>query len=185
MTILTFQNEVANILNENFPVKVNFYSENIRDIEFQIQNALGRQGIVGIVMTPQLDYQGHNSKEPIYSMPDFTIQICENPIVNRAQTNNMTAHEAIILASELLVNVKNKVGLPIFGTFTPTSISIQEMDETILVAEAKFECTFALSSTDEDDDTISADSSYITAQEAFELSEQEIAEELSAIADLI
>lgn len=177
MTILTFQNEVANILNDNFPIKVNFYSENIRDIEYQIQNALGRQGIVGIVMTPQLDYQGHNSKEPIYSMPDFTIQICENPIVNRAQPNNMTAHEAIILASELLVNVKNKVGLPAFGTFTPTSISIQEMDETILVAEAKFECTFALSSTDEDDK--------ITAEEAFELSEEEIAEELSAIADLM
>lgn len=177
MTILTFQNEVANILNDNFPVKVNFYSENIRDIEFQIQNALGRQGIVGIVMTPQLDYQGHNSKEPIYSMPDFTIQICENPIVNRAQPNNMTAHEAIILASELLVNVKNKVGLPAFGTFTPTSISIQEMDETILVAEAKFECTFALSSTDEDDK--------ITAEEAIELYEDELGEELSAIADLM
>lgn len=177
MTILTFQNEVANILNDNFPVKVNFYSENIRDIEFQIQNALGRQGIVGIVMTPQLDYQGHNSKEPIYTMPDFTIQICENPIVNRAQPNNMTAHEAIILASELLVNVKNKVGLPAFGTFTPTSISIQEMDETILVAEAKFECTFALSSTDEDDK--------ITAEEAIELYEDELAEELSAIADLM
>lgn len=177
MTILTFQNEVANILNENFPVKVNFYSENIRDIEYQIQNALGRQGIVGIVMTPQLDYQGHNSKEPIYTMPDFTIQICENPIVNRAQPNNMTAHEAIILASELLVNVKNKVGLPAFGTFTPTSISIQEMDETILVAEAKFECTFALSSTDEDDK--------ITAEEAIELYEDELAEELSAIADLM
>ena len=177
MTILTFQNEVANILNDNFPVKVNFYSENIRDIEYQIQNALGRQGIVGIVMTPQLDYQGHNSKEPIYTMPDFTIQICENPIVNRAQPNNMTAHEAIILVSELLVNVKNKVGLPAFGTFTPTSISIQEMDETILVAEAKFECTFALSSTDEDDK--------ITAEEAIELYEDEIAEELSAIADLM
>lgn len=177
MTILTFQNEVANILNDNFPVKVNFYSENIRDIEYQIQNALGRQGIVGIVMTPQLDYQGHNSKEPIYTMPDFTIQICENPIVNRAQPNNMTAHEAIILASELLVNVKNKVGLPAFGTFTPTSISIQEMDETILVAEAKFECTFALSSTDEDDK--------ITAEEAIELYEDELAEELSAIADLM
>ena len=177
MTILTFQNEVANILNDNFPVKVNFYSENIRDIEYQIQNALGRQGIVGIVMTPQLDYQGHNSKEPIYTMPDFTIQICENPIVNRAQPNNMTAHEAIILASELLVNVKNKVGLPAFGTFTPTSISIQEMDETILVAEAKFECTFALSSTDEDDK--------ITAEEAIELYEDELGEELSAIADLM
>lgn len=177
MTILTFQNEVANILNDNFPVKVNFYSENIRDIEYQIQNALGRQGIVGIVMTPQLDYQGHNSKEPIYTMPDFTIQICENPIVNRVQPNNMTAHEAIILASELLVNVKNKVGLPAFGTFTPTSISIQEMDETILVAEAKFECTFALSSTDEDDK--------ITAEEAIELYEDELAEELSAIADLM
>ena len=177
MTILTFQNEVANILNDNFPVKVNFYSENIRDIEYQIQNALGRQGIVGIVMTPQLDYQGHNSKEPIYTMPDFTIQICENPIVNRAQPNNMTAHEAIILVSELLVNVKNKVGLPAFGTFTPTSISIQEMDETILVAEAKFKCTFALSSTDEDDK--------ITAEEAIELYEDELGEELSAIADLM
>jgi hypothetical protein len=74
----------------------------------------------------------------------------------------------------LLVNVKNKVGLPAFGTFTPTSISIQEMDETILVAEAKFECTFALSSTDEDENA-----------EAISLDDKITAEELSAIADLM
>ena len=49
------QEIVADILNADAELsgKVNFIPENAKDIDFQLKNALGRQGIVGIVMTPK------------------------------------------------------------------------------------------------------------------------------------
>lgn len=40
---------------------VRFVPENTKDIDFEIQNALGKQGIVGVVMTPTANYIGNTS----------------------------------------------------------------------------------------------------------------------------
>lgn len=54
--------------------RVPFVSENQKDIDFQIKQALGKQGIVGIVMTPQAEYQGiTHSKEQVWDLRDFTV----------------------------------------------------------------------------------------------------------------
>lgn len=182
MTLHEFQNTIADILN-NYSEFVNsdvkFYSENNLDIEYEIKTALGKQGIVGIVMTPNLSYEGHNNRVPIYSMNDFTIQICEQPVINRACKNPMTVHSAMILVTQILTNVKNEVGYPVFGTFTPTEISIEELDESLLVGESKFTCTFAFN----DDSTDDENAETISAEEALALSD--LSDELSAIEDLI
>lgn len=54
------QEVVADILNadEILSGRVSFFPENQKDIDFQLKNALGRQGIVGIVMTPNATYVG-------------------------------------------------------------------------------------------------------------------------------
>ena len=57
------QEQVCEVLNndEVLSGKVTFLSENSKDIDFEIKNAIGRQGIVGIVMTPDATYQGVTS----------------------------------------------------------------------------------------------------------------------------
>ena len=54
------QEQVCEALNEDEVLsgKVQFIPENSKDIDYEIKNAIGRQGIVGIVMTPDATYQG-------------------------------------------------------------------------------------------------------------------------------
>lgn len=54
------QNFVAGKLSSDSELSGNctFIAENKKDIEYEIKNALGRQGIVGIVMTPKALYAG-------------------------------------------------------------------------------------------------------------------------------
>lgn len=37
-----------------------FLAENSLDIEYQLKDALNRQGLACVVMTPKATYQGHN-----------------------------------------------------------------------------------------------------------------------------
>lgn len=54
--------------------KVLFIPENSKDIDYEIKNAIGRQGIVGIVMTPEATYQGITSVgEQVWDLRDFTV----------------------------------------------------------------------------------------------------------------
>ena len=98
------QEQVCEALNEDEVLsgKVTFISENSKDIDYELKNALGRQGIVGVVMTPDATYQGVTSDgEQVWDLRDFTVQVVENPVVNRGQTKyaNITAHDAATRAS--------------------------------------------------------------------------------------
>lgn len=54
--------------------KVLFIPENSKDIDYEIKNAIGSQGIVGIVMTPEATYQGVTSVgEQVWDLRDFTV----------------------------------------------------------------------------------------------------------------
>ena len=53
---------------------VTFVAENAKDIDYEVGNALGKQGIVGVVMTPKADYIGITDRgELAYELRDLTI----------------------------------------------------------------------------------------------------------------
>lgn len=134
------QEQVCETLNNDdiLSGKVMFVSENSKDIDYEIKNALGRQGIVGVVMTPEATYQGVTDKgEQVWDLRDFTVQVVENPIINRGQPNyaNITAHDAVTRAIEVLADPR----FGLFGQYCPTTIE-QGEDEGLIVAQAKFNC---------------------------------------------
>lgn len=132
------QEQVCEALNtdEVLSGKVMFVSENSKDIDYEIKNAIGRQGIVGVVMTPEATYQGITDKgEQVWDLRDFTVQVVENPIINRGQPNyaNITAHDAVTRAAEVLADPR----FGLFGQYCPTTIE-QGEDEGLIVAQCKF-----------------------------------------------
>lgn len=132
------QEQVCQALNEDEVLsgKVTFISENSKDIDYELKNALGRQGIVGLVMTPDATYQGVTSDgEQVWDLRDFTVQVVENPIVNRGQPKyaNITAHDAATRASQVLADPR----FGLFGQYCPTTIE-QGEDSGLIVAQAKF-----------------------------------------------
>ena len=57
------QDYVVGILNNDEILQqmgCTFLAENSLDIEYQLKDALNRQGLACVVMTPKATYQGHN-----------------------------------------------------------------------------------------------------------------------------
>lgn len=82
------QTYVAAILNEDETLSAmgaRFSCENSLDIEYEAKTALAKQGLACIVMTPAAKYQGHNAIQQTFSCEELTLQIVENPPVNRAR----------------------------------------------------------------------------------------------------
>ena len=130
------QEVVSDILNadEILSGRVSFFPENQKDIDFQLKNALGRQGIVGIVMTPNATYVGtYQGQSLVWDLRDFTVQVVENPVVNRPIANSITALDAAVRVSDCLASPL----LSSFGIYCPTTIE-QGEDSGLLVAQAKF-----------------------------------------------
>ena len=115
---------------------ITFFAENNKDLDYEIKNALGRQGIVGIIMTPEAQYIGSTVEgELAYDLRDFTVQIVENPPVNRGLSASITALDAAQIAQDLLSNPQNTK----FGVMNPVSIE-QGEDSGLIVCQAKFNC---------------------------------------------
>lgn len=58
------QDYIVDILKENYELsawKVPVLAEHVLDIEYQIKNNLGKQGIVAVVNTLTGQYQGHDN----------------------------------------------------------------------------------------------------------------------------
>lgn len=85
-----------------------FLAENRKDIDYEIKNALGRQGIVGVVMTPKATYAGkYEDLFLAWTLEELEIDIVENPIVNRGKkTSYMTGQD---------------IGLRVFDVLCPLS----------------------------------------------------------------
>lgn len=134
------QQEIAGQLNSygKLAGKVEFVPENQKDIDFQIKNALGKQGIVGVVMTPKAYYQGISyDKAQAWDLRDVTVQVVENPIVNRTLPGDrITALDAAVYASEAMSSpLRSK-----FGDYCPAQIE-QGENGGLIVAQFKFSCT--------------------------------------------
>lgn len=114
-----------------------FIPENAKDIDYEVGNALGKQGIVGVVMTPRADYIGITARgEVAYDLRDLTVQIVENVPVNRGLSASVTALDAAQRAQEILASPN----FTTFGVMNPVSIE-QGEDSGLIVCQAKFNCS--------------------------------------------
>ena len=91
------QDYVVGKLSADYQLSGNctFLAENKKDIDYEIKNALGRQGIVGVVMTPRATYAGkYEDLFLAWTLEELEIDIVENPVVNRGKkTGYMTGQD--------------------------------------------------------------------------------------------
>ena len=138
------QEYVCEILNNNQDFKdwgIVFYPENALDIDFQIKNSMSKQGLACVVMTPTLNYQGHDALTQTFTLDDLTIQVVENTIINRARLKKEgkefgTALDVASKASDILAGPQSGH----FGEFTTKRIE-QGEDGNLVVAKAVFGTT--------------------------------------------
>ena len=138
------QDYVSQILNADEILQqmgASFIAENSLDIEYELKNALNKQGLACAVMTPRAQYQGHNGIEQIFTCDELTIQIVENPIINRARLKKAglehgTALDVAKAASDRLSGPQGGY----FGKFTTKRIQESEVGG-LLVVTATFGCT--------------------------------------------
>lgn len=134
------QTEIANILNADSELSaVGFIIENRKDIEFEIESRLKKQGICGIIMTPTLTFQGitGDHKDIVYQCDNLTIQITEYVPINRAKnkTDCQTSQDIAIKVADIL-------GSPSYTNFQNFQIvDIQTgEDNGLLVSKVTIQC---------------------------------------------
>lgn len=136
-------NQVQNIICDQLnaddtlsSANILFIAENAKDIDYEVQNALGKQGIVGVVMTPRADYIGITSRGEIaYDLRGITVQIVENVPVNRGLPDSITALDA----SQRVQEVLSSPNVTAFGVMNPVSIE-QGEESGLIVCQASFNC---------------------------------------------
>lgn len=138
------QEYVCEILNNDPDFKnwgIVFYPENALDIDFQIKNSMSKQGLACVVMTPTLNYQGHDALTQTFTLDDLTIQVVENTIINRARLKKEgkefgTALDVASKASDILAGPQSGH----YGEFTTKRIE-QGEDGNLVVAKSVFGTT--------------------------------------------
>lgn len=132
ITINDLQNAVRDRLNcDPWMIEhgVAWLAENQLDIEFEITKHIGNQGIVGIVMTPALSYQGMADDYTVsYKVNELVLQVTETPILNRGRLNAGTALDACARAVAQLMK-------PYRFVMAPKGINQAEV-KAFLVAKA-------------------------------------------------
>lgn len=137
------QEQVAQAINACEPLSSAGYvaiPENARDIDFQIQNNLKKQGMAVIVMTPKLEYRGQDQDGNVYfDCPELIIQATEYVNINRAGNKEKWASCADI--ATFLQSWLGSLAEPVitFGELCPNGVEMGE-DNGLLVATSKFKC---------------------------------------------
>lgn len=107
-----------------------FLPENRKDIDYEIKNALGRQGIVAVCMTPKATYAGKYEDAFIaWTLEQIEIDIVENTIVNRGKKNGyMTGQDIAMRLFDVLCPLSGEFE----GQFCPVHVEEGE-DNGLLV----------------------------------------------------
>lgn len=81
-----------------------FLVENKKDIEYEIKNTLGKQGIVGLVMTPKAVFAGaYQDVGLAWELPELEVDIVENVTVNRGKKDGyVTGQDASMRLFEIM-----------------------------------------------------------------------------------
>lgn len=139
------QNKVMQILKDDELLQdwgVTVLAENIKDIDFEIKNAMSRQGIVAVVTTMQGTYQGHDSLVEAWQIDNLEIDIVENPSINRPRLKKLGLEGGV--ATDVGYRILEVLGGPQsghFGVFCPKTFEIGE-NASLVVAKCKFSCMF-------------------------------------------
>ena len=101
------QNFVVGKLSSDAQLSGNceFIAENRKDIDYQIKNALGRQGIVAVCMTPKAKYAGkYEDLFLAWTLEELEIDVVENVTVNRGAKNGkyMTGQDVAMRVFDVL-----------------------------------------------------------------------------------
>ena len=134
------QKDVCKILNDIPELSdIDFFPANDKDLETEITTALRKQGVCGIVLVNEADFQGFESGlDTAWQINDLVVQVIENPITNRSQQNLKycgTAEDIGAKVSQVLGGVE-------YGhhqTFNLKKIEIGE-DNNLLTSKVTFQC---------------------------------------------
>ena len=143
-TLRELQAEVAEILNGAAYIRdrgISVLSEDILDIDYQIKNALGKQGLVIVVNTLQATYIGHDGLVNTWQIDNLEIDVVENPSVWRPYLKKHGFEDGT--TTDLLHMMAEILGGPqsgIFGKFNPKSIEVGE-DSQLVVGKLKLQTT--------------------------------------------
>ena len=115
---------------------IEFIAEDSQSIDYQIKESLKKQGMAAVVMTPSLNYIGHNGTSEAYQMNDLTIEFVEYTPINRASNRAVvcTGNDLANYTSELLGGPNAVIG---FGKLCPNGIE-QGEDGGLLVTKLTF-----------------------------------------------
>ena len=115
---------------------IEFIAEDSQSIDYQIKESLKKQGIACLVISPSLNYIGHNGTSEAYQLDDLTIQFVEYTPINRAKNKEsvITGLDLANYTSELLGGPNAVIG---FGKLCPNGIE-QGEDGGLLVTKLTF-----------------------------------------------
>ena len=137
------QEQVCQILNSDSQVSAMayFFAEQSLDIDYNVRKSLASQGLAAIVMTPTLTLLGHDGVTTSWQCDDLTLQIVENPIVNRARLKSAglssgTALDVAEVAAECLAGPQGGH----FGEYSAKQVQTAEQNN-LLVVKATFKTT--------------------------------------------
>ena len=133
------QQDICDIMNKSpviLSAGIEFIAEDSQSIDYQIKESLKKQGLAAVVMTPSLDYLGHNGTSEAYQLNDLTIEFVEYTPINRASNRAVvcTGNDLANYTSELLGGPKAVIG---FGKLCPNGIE-QGEDGGLLVTKLTF-----------------------------------------------
>ena len=115
-----------------------FLIENRKDIDYEIKNALGRQGIVGLVMTPKATFAGaYMDTSLAWQLDELEIDIVENVTVNRGKKDGgcITGQDAAMRLFNVLCPLSGEGE----GKFCPVSLEEGE-DGNLIVNKCILKC---------------------------------------------
>ena len=134
------QLQVCQILNSDSQLSsmATFFAEQSLDVDYEVRKSLASQGLAAIVMTPTLTLLGHDGATTSWQCDDLTLQIVENPVVNRARLKNLglsagTALDVAETAAECLAGPQGGH----FGEYSAKQVQTAERNN-LLVVKATF-----------------------------------------------
>ena len=133
------QQYVADKLNADSQLSglCSFIPEERKDIDFEIKNALGRQGIVGLIMVPRATFAGNfEDKSLVWQIDELEIDVVENVTVNRGKRDGYITGQA---ASMRLFDVLCPLSGDNVGKFLPVTYEEGE-DGNLLVNKCVLKC---------------------------------------------
>lgn len=124
------QQEVAARLSSSWQLSaVPFLVENRKDLDYEIKNRLGKQGIVGLVMTPKAQFAGkYEDLFLAWQLEELEVDVIENVPVNRGASAYVTGQDAAMRVFDVLCPLSGDQE----GAFCPSSYEEGE-DSGLLV----------------------------------------------------